>query len=48
MEFEQQQKTYEGSNLTIWEIADLEYMKHTFIDAENLNCCGDDPDSCND
>jgi len=26
-----------NTELTIWQIADIEYMKYTFIDKDNLN-----------
>lgn len=45
---EQQERTYEALNLTIWEMADLEYMKHTFIDTDDINCGDDEDDHCHD
>ena len=38
-------KLREGIKLSIWEMADLEYMKYTFIDAEQVNNRDDHCDS---
>ena len=34
-----------GMNLSIWEMADLEYMKYTFIDENEINSESEEADS---